>query len=227
MSSTSPSSPTSPSGGPGQAGAGPVADPRDPRPLTGEPLSLDLLNTRWSTPVNDLLTGLDGYRIWLSSAGLADRCGADGAGLAATLAARSALAAVIGPLVAQDPAQDPAQGSAQGSAQDPVQAVEPQPEAAAALNDVLRRGRIRRELGPAGPRESVEVDGPEWLAAWLAAADCLELLRQGPHRIKQCAGHTCILYFFDTSQNGRRRWCSMAACGNRAKAARHYERARG
>ncbi|MFC8452406.1 CGNR zinc finger domain-containing protein [Kitasatospora sp. NPDC057223] len=187
----------------------------DPRPLTGEPLSLDLLNTRWSSPVNDLLTGLDGYRIWLASAGLADRCPADEAGLAATLAARSALAALLGPLVAHQPGQGPGGP--------PV----PDPGATAALNDVLRRGRIRRELGAAGPQESVEVDGPEWLAGWLAAADCLDLLRQGPHRIKQCAGHTCILYFFDTSQNGRRRWCSMAACGNRAKAARHYERAKG
>ena len=208
---------SSPSSTPGPARP---ADLADPRPLTGEPLSLDLLNTRWSTPVNDLLTGLDGYRIWLASAGLADRCAADEAGLAATLTARSALAAVVGPLVAQQSAQ---QSSRQQSGQRPV----PGPEASAALNDVLRRGRIRRELGAAGPQETVEADGPEWLAAWLAAADCLDLLRQGPHRIKQCAGHTCILYFFDTSQNGRRRWCSMTACGNRAKAARHYERARG
>ena len=193
---------------------GPAGAP-DPRPLTGEPLSLDLLNTRWSTPVNDLLTDLDGYRIWLASAGLADRCAADGAGLAATLVARSALSAVLGPLVAQQAGRSPAQP--------PV----PDLAATAALNDVLGRGRIRRELRAGGPQESVEVDGPEWLAGWLAAADCLELLRQGPHRIKQCAGHTCILYFFDTSQNGRRRRCSMAACGNRAKAARHYERARG
>jgi predicted RNA-binding Zn ribbon-like protein len=30
--------------------------------------------------------------------------------------------------------------------------------------------------------------------------------------------------FFDNTKNGRRRWCDMATCGNRAKAARHREK---
>jgi predicted RNA-binding Zn ribbon-like protein len=34
----------------------------------------------------------------------------------------------------------------------------------------------------------------------------------------------CVLHFFDTSRNGTRRWRSMAACGNRAEASRHYGR---
>jgi predicted RNA-binding Zn ribbon-like protein len=34
-----------------------------------------------------------------------------------------------------------------------------------------------------------------------------------------------VLYFFDPT--GRRRWCSMAGCGNRAKAKRHYARSAG
>ncbi|MEV6975790.1 CGNR zinc finger domain-containing protein [Kitasatospora sp. NPDC093806] len=183
------------------------ADPRDPRPLTGEPLALDLLNTRWAgTPVNDLLDRPDGFAIWLSSAGLAERCRAEEAGLAAVREARTALAAAV---------RDLDEHGAIGAA------------AAAGLNEVLKRGRLRRELGPQGPAEHVEVDGPQWLAAWLAADDFLGLLGQGAHRIKKCAHEACILHFFDTSQNGRRRWCSMAVCGNRAKAARHYEKARG
>jgi predicted RNA-binding Zn ribbon-like protein len=32
--------------------------------------------------------------------------------------------------------------------------------------------------------------------------------------------------FFDSSPTGRRRWCDMATCGNRAKAARHRARAK-
>ncbi|WP_245997945.1 CGNR zinc finger domain-containing protein [Nocardia pseudobrasiliensis] len=32
--------------------------------------------------------------------------------------------------------------------------------------------------------------------------------------------------YLDPSPSGRRRWCSMATCGNRAKARRHYDRAR-
>jgi predicted RNA-binding Zn ribbon-like protein len=45
-------------------------------------------------------------------------------------------------------------------------------------------------------------------------------------RIRACAGHDCVLHFYDASRAGRRQWCSMAGCGNRAKARRHYERSR-
>jgi len=44
--------------------------------------------------------------------------------------------------------------------------------------------------------------------------------------VRQCEGARCILYFLDTSKAHRRRWCSMSACGNRAKVAAHYERKR-
>jgi predicted RNA-binding Zn ribbon-like protein len=36
-------------------------------------------------------------------------------------------------------------------------------------------------------------------------------------RIKRCARPDCTLLFIDESRSGRRRWCSMLACGNRAK----------
>ncbi|HEX9767154.1 MAG TPA: CGNR zinc finger domain-containing protein, partial [Nitriliruptorales bacterium] len=45
-------------------------------------------------------------------------------------------------------------------------------------------------------------------------------------RIKVCASETCQWLFNDVSRTGRRRWCDMATCGNRAKAARHRARAR-
>jgi len=37
-------------------------------------------------------------------------------------------------------------------------------------------------------------------------------------RIRQCEGGGCALLFLDLSRSGRRRWCSMESCGNRAKA---------
>lgn len=40
-------------------------------------------------------------------------------------------------------------------------------------------------------------------------------------RVKNCEGPTCTLWFHDISKNHTRRWCSMAVCGNRAKAAAH------
>ena len=42
--------------------------------------------------------------------------------------------------------------------------------------------------------------------------------------IKKCEASECVLYFYDTTKNHKRRWCSMAACGNRAKAAAFYKR---
>ena len=43
-------------------------------------------------------------------------------------------------------------------------------------------------------------------------------------RVKKCENTACVLYFYDTSKPGHRRWCSMAACGNRAKSAAFYKR---
>lgn len=43
--------------------------------------------------------------------------------------------------------------------------------------------------------------------------------------IRQC--ETCSWLFMDPSATKRRRWCSMAVCGNRAKALRHYQKSHG
>jgi predicted RNA-binding Zn ribbon-like protein len=45
-------------------------------------------------------------------------------------------------------------------------------------------------------------------------------------RIRICASETCSARFYDRSPAGRRRWCSMATCGNEAKARRHRARAK-
>ena len=45
-------------------------------------------------------------------------------------------------------------------------------------------------------------------------------------RVRICASPTCSARFYDRSPAGRRRWCSMALCGNEAKARRHRERHR-
>jgi predicted RNA-binding Zn ribbon-like protein len=42
--------------------------------------------------------------------------------------------------------------------------------------------------------------------------------------IKRCANPRCVLYFRDGSRTRRRRWCSMAVCGNRMKVAAHTRR---
>lgn len=44
--------------------------------------------------------------------------------------------------------------------------------------------------------------------------------------IKKCGNPACILYFYDTTKNHARNWCSMQMCGNRMKVAAHYWRNR-
>ena len=43
-------------------------------------------------------------------------------------------------------------------------------------------------------------------------------------RVKLCPGRDCGWLFLDETRGGRRRWCSMATCGNREKARRSYGR---
>ncbi|MGW0751075.1 CGNR zinc finger domain-containing protein [Streptomyces sp. NPDC002587] len=180
----------------------------DPRPLTGEPVALDLLNTRWLADGEPLdlfagaggLTRVEGLSVWLESTGLSGRFRADAATLVHLLTAREALARAVA---------DPADGSAR-----------------ALVDAVLEHGRIRPTLTTEGPGERTEFDDPTWGPAWTAARNYLELLTGAPERIRKCASASCVLHFHDTSRNGTRRWCSMAACGNRAKASRHYARTR-
>jgi len=52
------------------------------------------------------------------------------------------------------------------------------------------------------------------------------LARQSPGRLRPCANDECRLFLIDHSKANAARWCSMAVCGNRMKARRHYQRAR-
>jgi predicted RNA-binding Zn ribbon-like protein len=63
---------------------------------------------------------------------------------------------------------------------------------------------------------------------WPVVRDAVDLLTTGRlDRIRECPGPDgCGWLFYDTSRNGRRRWCSMDVCGNRAKGRRHYRRHR-
>ena len=44
--------------------------------------------------------------------------------------------------------------------------------------------------------------------------------------IKKCQNPLCVLFFYDTTKNHTRHWCSMTLCGNRSKVAAHYRRHR-
>ena len=62
--------------------------------------------------------------------------------------------------------------------------------------------------------------------ARLADPLVVELTAGHPERIRICDNDRCRWVFYDTSRTGRRRWCDMTTCGNRAKAARHRARAK-
>jgi predicted RNA-binding Zn ribbon-like protein len=58
------------------------------------------------------------------------------------------------------------------------------------------------------------------LAESIADLVCIEDFRL----IRTCEGKGCVLLFLDKTKSHARRWCSMALCGNRAKAAAHRAR---
>jgi predicted RNA-binding Zn ribbon-like protein len=57
----------------------------------------------------------------------------------------------------------------------------------------------------------------------LLAFDALRI--SSPGRLRPCANTDCRLFLIDRSKPNTARWCSMAICGNRMKARRHYRRA--
>jgi predicted RNA-binding Zn ribbon-like protein len=61
--------------------------------------------------------------------------------------------------------------------------------------------------------------GLDWLLAAVARSGA-EIIAEGVRaRLRLCANPHCGLFFYDDSRTRRRRWCSMAVCGNRSKVA--------
>jgi predicted RNA-binding Zn ribbon-like protein len=70
-------------------------------------------------------------------------------------------------------------------------------------------------------------DGIDDVLARIAEPIVREIGNGHDDRIRICANDTCRWIFYDESRAGRRRWCDMATCGNRAKAQRHRARQKG
>ena len=96
------------------------------------------------------------------------------------------------------------------------------------VNDALRRGKGALQLHAHAHELAVAFEPDEPDALFLVARAAADFLASAePKRIRRCEGTNCILLFYDTTKSGTRRWCSMAGCGNRMKAALHYARRRG
>jgi predicted RNA-binding Zn ribbon-like protein len=96
------------------------------------------------------------------------------------------------------------------------------------INEILRVTEGHDELEWQGDRWRLgflaKEDGLEWLLAAVARSGA-ELIAEGAaSRLRRCGNASCQLLFYDDSRTHRRRWCSMAHCGNRSKVAAFAKR---
>jgi len=90
--------------------------------------------------------------------------------------------------------------------------------------------RLRLTLGDEGmpALDERRPADPARAAVAAIALDAAQMLgtEEQARRVRICASESCSARFYDRSPAARRRWCSMALCGNEAKARRHRARAR-
>ncbi|WP_084959957.1 CGNR zinc finger domain-containing protein [Thermoactinospora rubra] len=182
----------------------------DAVPLTGEPLALDLVNTRPAAA--DLLATVEDLRDWLTlQAGRFPEAGE----LAAAELTAADLAAVHQVRDRTARLLDHARHGTRPPAED-LRALCQAQLAAPAVVEPFWTGTgvtaVRRRTGSPGAR----------VAAWLAEAAAELLADPAVTRIRQCEAEDCVLLFLPA--HPRRRWCSAARCGNRVRVARHYRR---
>jgi predicted RNA-binding Zn ribbon-like protein len=183
-------------------------------PLTGEPLALDLINTRPQTPYGpvDLIATAADLESWLEleselHPGLYQ---AAAGGLSAQ---QVAAVHVVRDCAAVAMARIRAGGA-------------PPASALRALNRALASAPPVRKISMADGRvvSTVHRSGTAGarLGALLAEAVADLLTDPAINEVRQCAAQDCVLLFMPG--HPRRQWCSATRCGNRARVARHYDR---
>lgn len=98
------------------------------------------------------------------------------------------------------------------------------------LNRLLERDETFNRIAPAGGGTPFTLQTarkwrtPEALLLPIGEALAKLVCTEDFSHVKACEGPACTLLFADHTRGHRRRWCSMAACGNRAKQAAHRHR---
>lgn len=184
----------------------------DEPPLVGDHLALDLLNTEAGAGelYRDFWASGDDVLAWLARTGIVTDARIDQAGKDLLLTEARALRAAVRELV---------ELRKQGRRADPVR-----------LNRYLALLQSTPVLawGEDGPRlERRPTSGSPLLALGMVAESVAGLLADGQFElVRQCEHPDCVLWFYDRTKSHRRRWCSMAVCGNRHKAAEFRKRSR-
>ncbi len=100
-------------------------------------------------------------------------------------------------------------------------------EALRGLNEAASGAAVGVRLAGDGPQFVLDGGGGVAAALGLLLAITARAMIEGDwSRLKVCPGHDCNWAFYDNSRNQTGRWCSMSACGGRAKARAHYRRRR-
>jgi predicted RNA-binding Zn ribbon-like protein len=181
-------------------------------------LCLDFANTRYwrgtDEPTETLKSFADVFT-WMVAANALDKTtvealkrdwSAKGGDYAETIALREALYRIFSSVAAE---------------------AEPRPQDIEILNRTLMAAPVRAQLVKQDGAYLWRAELKPRLADLLApvlwtAGDMLAEPRRD--RVRLCANEKCVWLFLDDSKSGTRRWCAMSACGNRAKAHRHYQR---
>jgi len=180
--------------------------------LPEEPAPVRLMNTVWADRegLHDALSTPDALAAWLAAVGLPVPAPVDRADLARALRLRDALRRLAAVVATPD---DQADAACQAD------------EAAAVVNATLALDPRPPSLVHAGSGWHLVTPPPAEVGQALArlAAEAAGLVAEPVPRLRACHGPGCVLFF--VQDHPRRAWCS-AACGNRARVARHYARRR-
>lgn len=191
------------------------------RLVAGHP-ALDFVNTisgRLTAEPVDFLLDFDALMSWSRYAGVVDESERDACMVAAAREG-SAVAAFRRALVLREALYDILTARAEDELLATV--------SLEVLNREIDRGARAWRLTSVERRARWQwpPDDPALALARVSAAAAVLLTDELAPRLGRCAGidHGCAWLFLDTSRGGTRRWCSMEACGNRAKARARYRR---
>jgi len=180
-------------------------------PLIADHLALDMLNTEAGTGAarQDFWRDIDALLVWLERCGIEP--GAQPGSLAADfLGEATALRATARDLITR---------RTQGKRGDPAplnQYLKAMASTPVLVWDEAQPQLVRQGAAPSPARALGTL--AEAVATLLAAGDFA--------LVRQCEHPDCVLWFYDRTKSHRRRWCSMALCGNRHKAAQFRARNR-